>query len=110
MWEHRNGIKHSDESAANKAEHIYLNEKIREETQVGTDEVAHADKAHFELPEGYEDDWNIDGKRQWLEQVDTTRTHFHLVRHAALAAREKQKENMERWCNWRPSGSRSEES
>ena len=59
MWEHRNGIKHSDESAANKTEHIYLNGKIKEEIHAGTQEVARSDRCHFELPEDYEETWTI---------------------------------------------------
>ena len=50
MWEHRNGIKHSDDNNASlKREHEYLDSKIKEEVQEGTNEVAQADKAHFDL-------------------------------------------------------------
>ena len=75
MWEHRNGIKHSDESTANKTEHIYLNGKIKEEIHVGTQEVARSDRGHFELPDDYEKIWTIKEKRQWLHSLGRWQTY-----------------------------------
>ena len=43
MWEHRNGIKHSNENKATIEEHKRLNERIRQELETGTDEVANSD-------------------------------------------------------------------
>ena len=101
MWEHRNGIKHSNENKATIEEHKRLNERISQELETGSDEVANADKDHFNLPNGYETDWEIQEKQKWLEHTDTIRAHFRLKREAIRKAAESQRTLMETWLGRR---------